>query len=153
MFRNMIDDAITARRAEAMEMDQKWRENSHHFLPLLEKLDGLPCAAAITMNPGDDGCLFIRLAGNAADLTLIVRAFRTTGWHTMYAGPPEAKQSSWSALWRLHKAGGEEADDVPGVEIYFSFSSTVCRRVLVGKKMVEQDVYETVCGDDEAAAS
>ena len=28
---------------------------------------------------------------------------------------------------------------------YFSFSSTVCKRVKIGTKMVEQDVYEVVC--------
>ena len=31
--------------------------------------------------------------------------------------------------------------------LYFQFSSSVCRRVKVGTKTVEQDVYETVCDE------
>lgn len=30
---------------------------------------------------------------------------------------------------------------------YLSFSSSVCRRVKVGTRTVEQDVYETVCDE------
>jgi hypothetical protein len=32
-----------------------------------------------------------------------------------------------------------------GARIWFSFSSTVCKRVQVGMKTVEQPIYETVC--------
>jgi len=31
--------------------------------------------------------------------------------------------------------------------VYFQFSSTACRRVKIGTKTVEQDVYETVCDE------
>jgi hypothetical protein len=34
-----------------------------------------------------------------------------------------------------------------GAMVWFSFSSTQCRRVKVGTKTVEQDVYETVCDE------
>lgn len=37
-----------------------------------------------------------------------------------------------------------ELEELP---IYVTFSSTVCRRVKVGTKMVEQDVFETVCDE------
>jgi hypothetical protein len=33
------------------------------------------------------------------------------------------------------------------VRIWLAFSSTVCRRVKIGTKTVEQDVYETVCDE------
>ncbi len=36
------------------------------------------------------------------------------------------------------------------VRVFFYFTSTVCKRVKVGTKMVEQDIYETHCGTDLA---
>jgi hypothetical protein len=50
---------------------------------------------------------------------------------------PEKGDVEFSAYW-----------DHPGyARIFMSFASTVCKRVQVGTKMVEQAIYETQCGD------
>ena len=74
------------------------------------------------------------VSGGADVLKEIFRAFRKL--HYEPSSRPEAKpQSNFSCYFHL--------DGKP--TFYLSFSSTLCRRVKVGTKMQEVDVYETVC--------
>ena len=63
--------------------------------------------------------------------------------------------------WKLWRSCGVRLDTPPpgatsvnqlltafGIKFYFCFSSTVCKRVQVGTKMVETPVFETQCGTD-----
>jgi len=83
----------------------------------------------------DTDSIDIAVAGDYAVLKAIFHAFRTQGWEPT-SRPVEQKLSSFSTHF-----------EKPGVDLRFwlSFSSTLCRRVKVGTKMVEQPVYETVC--------
>ncbi len=56
-------------------------------------------------------------------------------------GHPKKGDSSAYIFFR-NNSDGEEY-----LPIFLNFSSSVCRRVKVGTKTVEQDVYETVCGE------
>jgi hypothetical protein len=74
------------------------------------------------------------VSGGADVLKEIFHAFRKLGYEP--SSRPEAKpQSNFSCYFRQ--------DGKP--TFYLSFSSTLCRRVKVGTKMQEIDVYETVC--------
>jgi hypothetical protein len=42
-------------------------------------------------------------------------------------------------------------DNYVAIAVYFT--STLCRRIKVGTKTVEQDIYETICGEDMAVAA
>jgi hypothetical protein len=67
----------------------------------------------------------------------VVRIFRLAGFTTQ-SDPPKANAPTWYA--RYSKQGCDLA-------IWLNFSSTVCRRVKVGTKLVEQEIFETVCGE------
>lgn len=76
-----------------------------------------------------------------------------------FSGDKHALEATWGVL---RKAGfncsnarpkpnqptyGSFFNHPTGAVIWLSFSSTVCRRVKIGTQMVEQDIYETVCGE------
>ena len=98
---------------------------------------------------GKDRCDFdfsnafdIQLAGTAEDLTKIVRIIRRNGWE-LISSRPRAGDAIWGAYFS--KSG------CPKVWLYFS--STVCKRVKVGTRMVEEDIYETRCTDQLSDAA
>jgi hypothetical protein len=79
----------------------------------------------------------ISLSGDKHMLEAAWRVLRKLGFDAP-SSRPEANQSSWNG--RFHR----KADDCT---IYLFFTSSVCRRIKTGTKMVEQDIYETVCGE------
>lgn len=50
---------------------------------------------------------------------------------------PEKGDTQFCAFWQREGL----------VKLFMYFTSSVCRRVKVGTKMVEQDIYETQCGE------
>lgn len=76
------------------------------------------------------------IAGDSHDLAKAIRAVRTRGYTTNWS-PPKENDPSWSGFYNKED----------GPEVYISFTSKVCRRVKIGTKTVEQDVYEIQCGD------
>jgi hypothetical protein len=72
------------------------------------------------------------------------------------AGDKECFVKCWK-LWRSvdvrlspPASGATEVYEViepRGVSVWFHFSSTVCKRVQVGTKMVETPIFETHCGE------
>lgn len=56
---------------------------------------------------------------------------------------PKENDVSWYTLWRRNEGDG------PEILIWFSFSSSQCRRVQVGTKTVEQPIYEVECSSNE----
>jgi hypothetical protein len=80
-----------------------------------------------------NSCIDIHSAGTAGDLAKIFRVLKKAGWD----GPKaEEKSASYSGFWK--------ADDADW-QIWVSFTSTMCKRVQVGTKLVEQPIYEVVC--------
>lgn len=83
------------------------------------------------------GTIYVSMTGDKAKLTQAFRIFRTADM-TFNAERPKKGDSEWRTAFR-HSS--------QSVYVYFQFTSSVCRRVKVGTKTVEQDVYETQCGD------
>ena len=77
----------------------------------------------------------VRVAGGPAELKSIFRAFRKLGYDPS-ARPGIKPEESFSSYFRREEGGPE---------FYLYFSSTICKRIKIGSKMVEQAVYETVC--------
>jgi len=73
-------------------------------------------------------------AGDKLVLKGIYNTFRKLGYKT--SKTPQENATEFTAYW-TH----EESD----MRIWIKFTSTVCTRKKVGTKMVEQDVFETVC--------
>lgn len=83
----------------------------------------------------DNEYINVTFTGDGARLTAVWRAFRTHGYNT--EARPKKGDTTFYAFW--HRDGMSK--------LFMHFSSSMCRRVQVGTKMVEQPIYETQCGE------
>jgi hypothetical protein len=83
--------------------------------------------------PGSIDLLF---AGDGPKLAKVWRLLRLHGYNTL--SRPKKGDTTFSAFWRPNVT-------VQYSPIWMQFSSTLCRRVKVGTKMQEVDIYETQC--------
>ena len=83
----------------------------------------------------DNYSLDVSLAGTKDDLVQLVRILRKLGIKP--DSRPKADAIFWSTYWR-----SKENYDC---QVYVSFSSSECRRVQIGTKIVEQSICETQC--------
>lgn len=123
-----------ARRAK------QWLATNGQYLKFVQEMILLGCE----LSPDSDFDLHFRVAGDKEKFLQLVRCHRRHGFK-----PDMPAKGATSAFWRVNEYGAE-------IGMYFNFSSTVCHRVKVGTKMVEQDVYETHCESivpDELPAS
>lgn len=93
--------------------------------------------AKLGIEPTFGYCLDISFSGDAKRLAAVVRILRISGWNSNAAKPVKG-DTSWHAIF-----------DHPDtqVTIWMYFTSSVCKRVKTGTKMVETDIYEVQCGD------
>jgi hypothetical protein len=99
-----------------------------------EVLRAMPTDAIYSVTP-TSGSLDICVSGDKHTLAACVRAMRVRGFDG--GRRPEAGATSHSTFYEHGR----------GAQIWFSFTSKACRQVKVGTKMVEQDVFETVCNE------
>lgn len=78
---------------------------------------------------------FLGFTGDGEKLKTVWGMLRRAGYHTSQR--PAKGDSKFNAFW--YRAGS--------CDLFMMFSSSVCKRVKVGTKTVEQDVYETQCGE------
>lgn len=112
-----------ARRANA------WNACKGQYLKFVQEMILLGCE----LSTDADFDLHFRVSGDKQKFLQLVRCHRRYGFK-----PDMPEKGATSAFWRIN---GYDAQ----MGMYFAFSSTVCHRVKVGTKMVEQDVYETRC--------
>lgn len=84
---------------------------------------------------GDD-YISVSFAGDGPKLTAVWKLFRQNGYNTN--DRPKKGDTTFYSFW----SGPEGL-----AKLFLNFSSSVCRRVQVGTKMVEQPIYETQCGE------
>ena len=128
----LVENALDAELLSLNQRRELWRTHRERFLPAVAALKQL--GADITFPNSLDA----RLSGDRHLFAAVVRALRTRGFTTTQP-PPEKGQGYWSAFFEL--------PEVSDLRIWLSFSSTVCRQVQVGTKMVEQPIFETVCDE------
>lgn len=109
------------------------REHGHIFRPLLEALSVHLQNAYFC-----DSDLTISVTGDAEKLKLVWGTILRAGFKSP-ADRPKVGQPNYNG-WFRHTTNNACC-------VYLTFGSTVCRRVKVGTKTVEQDVYETICED------
>lgn len=95
----------------------------------LEELDVDPCFDL------DNDYIRCPFTGDGMKLKLVWGTLRRAGFNTILR--PEKGQTTFYAFWEREGHA----------KIFMDFSSSVCRRVKVGTKTVEQDVYEIQCGE------
>jgi hypothetical protein len=110
----------------------QWNSCKEFFGPVMNGLQKIGAEPYFS-----SGTIYVNMTGDKEKLTQAFRIFRTAGMD-FNGERPKKGDSSWHAAFRH-----------PGQSVYvfFAFTSSVCRRVKVGTKTVEQDVYETQCGD------
>lgn len=129
LTRDPIEEALAKEEADLRQRLAKWTEVREQLMPVVLSLRLLEADLSLS------GDLNVRFSGDKAKLTAVVRVLRTSGFHTEEPAP--AKNASYWTAWYY-----KDGLDLP---IWLSFSSTVCRTVKIGTKMVEQDVYEVQC--------
>jgi hypothetical protein len=108
---------------------QQWLVAKTRYLRFVQEMVLLGCE----LNMDSDFDVHFRIAGDKEKFLQLVRCHRRHGFK-----PEMPAKGATSAFWRITKYGSD-------IGLYFQFSSTVCHRVKVGTKMIEQDVYETHC--------
>lgn len=82
-----------------------------------------------------DGDIAVSFTGDGERLKEVWAEFRRNGFEP--SSRPEKGATGHLCFWSKPDFA----------KFFMSFSSSMCRRVQVGTKMVEQPVYETVCGE------
>jgi hypothetical protein len=85
----------------------------------------------------------INVSGSRAELDILFGILRRAGLTPLRR--PEEGQPSYSTYWYFDAVGGEDLLVTDKPCIWVNFSSTSCKRVKVGTRLEEVDVYETVC--------
>lgn len=125
----LAQNAINLARARS-----RWASVKDFYRPILNAFQRLG------IEPRLSNDLDIAFAGDAHKLAAVVRILRTNGFTTQSARP-EPGSTTWYARYKH--------PEVP-LDTWLSFTSSVCKRVKVGTKMVEEDIYEVQCGDISA---
>jgi hypothetical protein len=129
--RQLIKEALAV-----AERRETWQMHKYELAPVVNALRKL--GADVSLSDSLD----VRLVGDAKVLAAAVRILRTSGFDTG-AKRPAKGDTTWTAFFKR---------DGLALAVYFSFSSSVCRRVQTGTTMVEQPVFETVCDSIELPA-
>lgn len=106
-----------------------WLRVKERYLRFVQEMVLLDCDMSM------DGDFEIRFTatGDKQKFLQLVRCHRRHGFK-----PDMPAKGATSAFWIVNGFSEE-------FRMWFQFSSTVCHRVKIGTKMVEQDVYETHC--------
>lgn len=118
---------------------RQWRDQKEYFkthepyiIEVIEELNlDLATSARMSVDQED---VNLYVTGNTAALKEIFRGLRKLGYEP--SSRPDVKPQSQFTTY-FHQDGKPT--------FYLSFSSTLCKRVKVGTKMVEQDIYEVQC--------
>lgn len=116
---------------------QRWHAIREFYRPIVNAFHRLGIEPSLSTD------VDISFSGDAAKLAAVVRILRTSGFTTASDRPKEG-DTTWYARY-THP-------DCP-TSVWLYFTSSVCKRVKVGTKMVEQDVYEVQCGDGNITAA
>lgn len=139
----LMDDPIELALAESAlilaKSRSRWNSIKDFYRPIINAVHRLGIEPRLS-NEVD-----FSFAGDAHKLASVVRILRTAGFSTDAAKPKQG-DTTWSAYYSHPECA---------TRVWLYFTSSVCKRVKTGTKMVEVDVFETQCGDitlDEAPA-
>lgn len=107
-------------------------ETLRALAPMFLELERLDIEVSFDTNTG---CIDVAFTGSGERLREVWGLLRRNGY--LATERPKSGESTYSAFW----------SHASQMRIWFSFSSTVCKRVKIGTKMVETPIYETQCGE------
>jgi hypothetical protein len=128
---NPIDLYLQEQALNLSKVRAKWNANRSILSPIVNALHKLK------IEPTLHSTLDVSVSGDAKRLADVVRIFMVSGFKAT-SSKPKAGDTTWHSYFSHPNCS---------IDIWFYFTSSVCKRVKVGTKMVEQDVYEVQCGD------
>jgi len=134
-FQTLVEELN--QRKDAMDRTLRLAQESG-LDAVADKIDAIPALREKVNLSADTYSFDLLLTGNKQDLEAVWGLLRKAGFECKDKRP-EQSTPSWSGWFR--KDGHEGA-------VYLSFTSTVCRRVVVGTKMEEVPIYEVNCGEE-----
>ena len=129
--------ALEDKRRSVQRLLEKAAYTIREAAPLFVALEALEID--IRFDANSSSSIEIPFTGDGDRLTEVWGLLRRAGWK-LVSNPPKKGDTTFSGIWS-HQSDNRFAD------IWMSFSSTACRRVQVGVRMVEQPVYEVQCGE------
>lgn len=126
-----IEITLAEQAIALAKIRSRWNAVKAFYRPIVNALH------CIAIEPRFDSELNICFSGDAHKLAQVVRILRVAGMQTTGSRPKQG-DTTWSAYYKHPDCA---------TDVWLYFTSSVCRRVKVGTKMVEQDVYETQCAD------
>lgn len=121
------------------EQKKTWTKNSEKLQAWLREFQGLVVELEnLDIEPKFDlsyGTADIAFAGDGDKLGAVWAILRRHGY--VPTDRPQKGATSFNCFW--------ENGDRP--RVWMQFTSTMCRRIQTGTKMVETPIYEVVCGD------
>lgn len=127
-----VDIALAEQALALAKARAKWATCKDFYLPIINALQRVGVEPALS---GND--INVQFSGDKAKLAAVMRILRTSGF-TFTANRPKQGDSDWHCYFHHPDSA---------VPVWLYFTSSVCRRVQVGTKMVETPIYETKCGD------
>lgn len=128
---NPIDLQLQEQALSLSQLRAKWNASRSYLVPVITALTELG------IEPKLEGELNVNVTGDAKRLAQCVRIFMTAGFKSA-ASKPKKGDTSWYSYYK-------HPDCL--LDIWFHFTSSVCKRVQVGTKLEEVPVYETRCDD------
>jgi hypothetical protein len=133
VLESSVDISLAEQALKLAKMRQRWAACRDIFAPVVSAFQRIGIEPTFQ---GDD-YVTVMATGDKSRLEQAFRILRGAGF-TFRADRPKKGDSQWYAFF---------AHPDSETKIFFQFTSSVCKRVKVGTKMVEQDVFETQCGD------
>ena len=135
ILESSVDIHLAEQALELAKLRQRWSACKDLFAPVIAGFQRTGVEPYIASD-----YVVVKLTGDKGKLEQAFRILRSAGL-TFSADRPKKGDSEWCAFFHH-----PETD----TKVFFQFASSVCKRVKVGTKMVQQDVYETQCGDISA---
>lgn len=133
ILESSVDISLAEQALKLAKMRQCWAACRDIFAPVVAAFQRIGIEPTMQ---GDD-YVTINATGDKSKLEQAFRILRGADF-TFNAERPKKGDSQWYAFFTHPDSK---------TKIFFHFTSSVCKRVKVGTKMVEQDVFETQCGD------
>lgn len=132
ILESSVDINLAEQQLRLAKLRQRWTACRDLFAPTIAAFQRMGIEPYM-----NDDYVMVQATGDKTKLEQSFRILRSAGFN-FNAARPKKGDSQWYAFFTHSESE---------TKIFFQFTSSVCKRVKVGTKMVEQDIYETQCGD------
>lgn len=129
---NPIEIQLQEEALRLVKLKARWNGCKSTLAPIANAL------SLLGIEPRFSSDLDVCFTGDKEKFTAAMRILRVAGFTPSNPNRPKKGDTGWNSFFNKPDCT---------VQIWLNFTSSVCKRVKVGTKTVEQDVYEVQCGD------